>query len=183
MQEAQARKLGFRLMFQDEARFGRISDPRACWAPPEIERPISAKQIIREYTYAYGAVSPQDGCFDSLILPTMDAVTMSVFLKEVSERHPSEYILMVMDGASCHRTKELIIPKNIKLLPLPPYSPILNPQENIWDEMREKWFGNDVFRDMDAVEERMVEALNALDKDTERIKSITGWDWILNALR
>jgi len=182
MQEARDRKLGFRLMFQDEARFGRISDPRACWVPIEIGRPVSAKQIIREYTYAYGAVSPQDGHFDSLILPTMDAGAMSVFLKEIFKRYPSEYILMIADGASCHKSKDLVIPNNIKLLPLPPYSPILNPQENIWDEMREKWFGNCVFRDMDAVEERMISALLALEKDHQLVKSITGWDWILNAL-
>lgn len=169
-------------MFQDEARFGRITDPVSCWAPPGI-RPIAAKQIIREYVYAYGASSPDDGCFDSLILPDMYASTMSVFLKEVSKRHPHEYILMVMDGAPCHRSGELKVPNNIEILELPPYSPKLNPQENIWDEMREKWFSNRVFRDMDAVEERMIEALLSFENNSECIKSITGWQWILNALK
>lgn len=169
-------------MFQDEARFGRINEPRACWAPKGI-RPISVKQIIREYTYAYGAISPKDGVFDSLILPTMDSCTMSIFLREVSKRHPADYILMVMDGASCHSSGKLRLPKNMKILKLPPYSPDLNPQENIWDEMREKWFGNCVFKNMDAVEKRMVEALLSLENDPERIKSISGRKWILNSLK
>ena len=169
-------------MFQDEARFGRINEPRACWAPKGM-RPISVKQIIREYTYAYGAISPKDGVFDSLILPTMDTCAMSIFLREVSKRHPKDYILMVMDGASCHSSGKLRLPKNMKILKLPPYSPDLNPQENIWDEMREKWFGNCVFKNMDAVEKRMVEALLGLENDPERIKSISGRKWILNSLK
>ena len=168
-------------MFQDEARFGRINDPYPCWAPKGI-RPVTAKQIIREYTYAYGAVSPGDGSFDGLILPEMNSVVMSIFLKEISRRHPQDYILMVMDGASCHGSGKLHIPKNIEILKLPPYSPILNPQENIWDEMREKWFANHVFRNMDAVENQMVTALLALESDPNRIKSITAWPWITKAL-
>lgn len=113
--KAKDKKLDFRLMFQDEARFGRINEPRACWAPKGI-RPISVKQIIREYTYAYGAISPKDGVFDSLILPTMDSCTMSIFLREVSKRHPKDYILMVMDGASCHSSGKLRLPKNMKIV-------------------------------------------------------------------
>ena len=62
-------------MFQDEARFGRINDPKRCWSPKRT-RPTVGKQIIREYTYAYGAVSPRDGAADFLILPVMTAVAM-----------------------------------------------------------------------------------------------------------
>jgi len=68
----------FRLMFQDEARFGRINDPRRCWAPKGI-RPEVGMQIVREYTYAFGAVSPQDGTWDSLVLPVVTAKAMSIF--------------------------------------------------------------------------------------------------------
>ena len=57
-----------RLMFQDEGRFGRINEPRRCWAPIGI-RPDVHVQFVREYTYAYVAVSPHDGVMDSLILP------------------------------------------------------------------------------------------------------------------
>ena len=37
-------------MFQDEARFGRINDPKRCWSPKRT-RPTVGKQIIREYTF------------------------------------------------------------------------------------------------------------------------------------
>lgn len=87
-----------RLMFQDEARFGRINDPRRCWAPRGC-RPEVGMQIVREYTYALGAVSPQDGALDTLVLPVVTAEAMSIFLAEVARRHPQEFILMFLDGA------------------------------------------------------------------------------------
>ena len=54
--------------------------------------------VIQEYTYAYGAVSPQDGCFDSLMLPDVNSECMQIFLDEVAGRHPDENIVMVLDG-------------------------------------------------------------------------------------
>ncbi len=172
-------KKELKVVFQDEARFGRITNPRLCWAPDGI-RPTVKKQIVREYTYVYGSFDPLNGDMDSLILPDMYADTMSIFLKEVSERYPEKLILMVMDGAPCHRSGDLKIPENIQLLELPPYSPELNPSENMWAEMREKWFGNCVFESMDGVVDKLVEALQALEKDPKSIKSITGWDWIIS---
>jgi transposase len=164
-------------MFQDEARFGRSQAPRACWAPPGI-RPVVAAQFVREYIYAYAAVSPHDGTLDSLVLPVVDAAAMSLFLAEVARRHPDEFLLVVLDGAGWHRAQELAIPQNMGLLPLPPYSPELNPTEHLWDEIREKEFANTVFASLDAVEDRLVEALATLEQDPSRIAELTGFPWI-----
>lgn len=168
-----------RLMFQDEARFGRISRPRRCWAPTGI-RPRVGAQIVREYSYCFATVSPQDGVLDSLILPMVSAEAMSIFLAEVAKRHAEEFILMVLDSAGWHRARELVVPENIKLIPLPPYSPELNPVEHIWDEVREKWFPNLVFDSLDAIEDRLVEALGDLEQDRRRVQGIAGFDWIVN---
>jgi putative transposase len=175
----QAPERPIRLMFQDEARFGRINDPRRCWAPKGL-RPEVGMQIVREYTYAFGAVSPHDGVLDTLVLPVVTAEAMSIFLAEVARRHPEEFILMVLDGAGWHRANNLVIPENMKLEALPPYSPQLNPMEHIWDEVREKWFTNEVFESLDGVEDRLVEALVALECDPELVASTTGFDWIIN---
>lgn len=168
-----------RLMFQDEARFGRINDPRRCWAPRGF-RPEVGMQIVREYTYAFGAVSPHDGTLDTLVLPVVTAEAMSIFLAEVARRHPKEFILMVLDGAGWHRANSLVIPENMRLEALPPYSPQLNPMEHIWDEVREKWFANEVFDSLDGVEDRLVEALVALENDRALVASTTGFDWLIN---
>ena len=60
-----------RLMFQDEARFGRISDTRYCWACRPV-RPMVKAMLTHQYTYAYGAVSPMEGKIDSLVLPQLN---------------------------------------------------------------------------------------------------------------
>jgi hypothetical protein len=57
-----------KLMFQDEARFGRINDVRRCWAPRPV-RPLCQAMLTHEYTYAYAAVDVASGKLDSLILP------------------------------------------------------------------------------------------------------------------
>lgn len=166
-------------MFQDEGRFGRISDPRHCWAPDGI-RPDVPVQFVREYTYAFAAVSPLDGILDSLILPEVNSQTMSLFLAEVASRHPRDFILMFLDKAGWHRSKDLVVPANIRLEWLPPYSPQCNPVEHIWDEIREKYFANCVFKSLDSVESVLCEALYALENDNEKIFRMTGFDWIIS---
>jgi hypothetical protein len=166
-------------MFQDEARFGRISDPRRCWAPAGV-RPAVNTQIVREYEYAFAALSPHDGVLDTLVLPGVHAEAMSMFLAEVAQRHSDEFILMVLDGAGWHKAKRLQVPANMKLIPLPSWSPQLNPVEHLWDEVREKWFSNQVFASLQAVEDRLVTALQTLEEDRRRVASLSGFDWIIS---
>ncbi len=128
----------------DEARFGRISDSRECWAPHGV-RPLIPSQIVREFVYAYAAVCPFDGGLDALVLPEVNTESMSLFLAELSDNHQDENIVLIMDKAGWHTAKNLIVPRNITLHWLPPYSPELNPVEHLWDEVREKWFQNRYF--------------------------------------
>ena len=130
-----------RIMFADEARFGRMNRPRPCWAPIGI-RPEVACQLIREYVYLYGAVSPKDGTCVYLIMPAPDTECFQIFLEILAKKYPKDFILLFVDGAGNHHSDELEIPANIILHLLPPYSPELNPQENLWDEIREKIFKN-----------------------------------------
>jgi transposase len=166
-----------RLMFEDEARFGRSSDPCRCWAPKGV-RPTVSAQIVREYEYAYAAVSPRDGVLDTLVLPTANTESMNIFLAEVAQRHAEEWIVLVLDGAGWHRAKRLCVPPNRRLLPLPPWSPPLNPVEQVWDEVREKYFANRRFVSLDQLEEQLVAGLAVLEADTPRMASLTGFDWI-----
>ena len=166
-----------RLMFQDEARFGRMTRLRRCWSPHPL-RPVVLNGYEREFTYVYGAVSPREGEMSWRLEAKMNTETMGAFLQQVSGAHPDEFIVMVVDGASSHKSKELNIPENIRLLPLPGYSPELNPQEHIWDELREKEFPNRVFEHMDAVKNQLLHGLSAFCADRDRIRSITCWPWI-----
>ena len=170
-----------RVMFQDEARFGRISDTRRCWCPKPV-RPLCRAIVSQEYTYAYGAVSVMDGILDTLIIPYVNTNCMQIFLDEVASRHPGERIIMILDGAGWHKSKLLKVPHNMRLVSLPPYSPELNPVEHIWDELQEKSFHNRVFDSLDSLEDHLEESLRNLEHDPERIHSIVSWPWINNAL-
>lgn len=163
-------------MFQDEARFGRISEPKRCWCPKGI-RPEVGCQRIREYTYLYGAFSPKDGDSYFLILPNMTKEAMQIFLDELSKAYPDDYILLICDGASCHSDK-LDIPSNIEIVKIPPYCPQINPSENMWEEIREKLFPNIVFNSMDAVEKRIMQACSFYQENKNIVQSITNFNWI-----
>ena len=170
-----------RLMFQDEARFGRIADRRYCWCC-RPDRPMVSAMVTQEYTYAYGAVSPLDGAFDSLVLPHVNSDCMQIFIDEIANRYPGDNVVMFLDGVGWHKSKDFHLPENLRLLLLPPYSPELNPQEHIWDELREKYFHNREFGSIYALENHLVGALYDLENTPDLIKSITGWDWIINAV-
>jgi transposase len=164
-------------MFADEARFGRINRPRPCWAPRRIS-PQVACQLIREYIYLYGAVSPQDGTCVYLIMPTSNTACFQSFLNVLSRRFARQDILLVLDGAPNHRCGALAVPDNITLLFLPPYSPELNPKENLWDEIREKLFKNYALKSIDAVQSKLEEAILYIERNPQIVKSITSFPYI-----
>lgn len=168
-----------RLMFQDEARFGRMVRPKRCWAPAPL-RPVMSNGYEREFVYVYGAVSPFSGELDWRLCREMNTARMGEFLVQVSHAHSTEFIVMVVDGASSHKAKDLVVPDNIRLLALPPYAPELNPQEHVWDEVREKEFPNRVFSHLDAVTRQLEEGLPRLANDPKRLRSLTAWPWIVS---
>jgi hypothetical protein len=165
-----------RLLFQDEGRFGRISDLRRCWAPLPC-RPVVGHQVIREYIYAMTAVSPLDGRLTSLIMPWVDSGTMSIFLAHTEQTFAGDFCLMLLDGAGWHRAKELRVPETIKLIPLPAYSPELNPVEHIWEYLRENIFKNFVLQSLDEVIDLLADGLKFLSQQPEIVRSMTCFDW------
>jgi transposase-like protein len=138
--------------------------------------------VTQEYTYAYAAVSVADGVLDSLILPYVNTSCMQLFLDEVAARHSTDRIVMIVDGAGWHRSETLVIPKNMRLIKLPPYAPELNPVEHLWDELREKYFHNRVFKSIDALEDHLSASLLKMEQNHQLVHSIVAWPWIINSL-
>lgn len=169
-------KKKIRLMFQDEAGFGRINKPKYCWCQ-RGSRPSVPCHHIREYRYAYGAVEPLTGesCF--LILPYCNIVCMNVFLEELSKQYPQDMILLCCDGAAWHKSKSLQVPENIELFYIPPYTPEMNPIEQIWKELRKLGFRNEIFATLEKVVDRLCETICRLSSTL--IRSITGRKWII----
>ena len=163
------------LIFQDEAGFGRINKPKYCRCTESV-RPEVPCHHIREYRYAYGAVEPLSGEHFFLILPYCNTVCMNVFMKELSETYRDDLIVMVCDGAAWHKSKAMRVPGNIRIVHIPPYTPEMNPIEQVWRELRTQGFRNEVFATLDKVEERLSETIN--DLAPEIVRSITLRDWI-----
>jgi hypothetical protein len=161
-------------MAQDEGRFGRISRPHRCWAPPGI-RPLVPSQVVRESLYVFAAVAPSLGKLCSLILPTATTEMMNLFLEYVSQTFSNYFIVMQVDQASWHHAKTLVIPENIRLIKQPAYSPEVNPVEHIWDDIREKYFHNRIFPSLDLLTDTLCNALNKLTDDPQRVKSMTNF--------
>ncbi len=167
-------ELPIRLYYQDEARFGRINTVQKCWCTKGVI-PSVAQQQIREYTYLFTAVCPETGNTCSLVMPMANTETMSVFLQTLSNQQSNERIVLCMDKASWHTTKQLQIPENIIIWFLPPYSPELNPVELIWRELRGKYFNNKTFKSLDEVDQNLVFAINDYTSDRNKIKQLTNF--------
>ena len=166
-------------MFQDEAGFGRINKPKYCRCQ-RGSRPSVPCYHIREYRYAYSAVEPLTGesCF--LILPYCNTVCMNVFHEELSKQYPEDIILLCCDGAARHKSKSLRVPENIELFYIPPYTPEMNPIEQIWKELRNLGFRNEIFATVEKVVDRLCEPICLLSSTL--IRSITGRNWIIAIL-
>lgn len=133
---------------------------------------------IREYRYAYGAVEPKTGESFFLIMPYCNTDCMNLFLQELSKKYADDFIILVCDGAMWHKSGKLSVPENIQLFFIPPYTPEMNPIEQIWEELREKGFRNEVFQTLDKVVDRLCDVIRCLSADT--VKSIIGRDWIIS---
>lgn len=164
-------------MFQDEAGFGRINKPKYCWCAKGI-RPSVPCHHIREYRYVYGSVEPLTGESYFLVMPYCNTVCMNIFLEELSKKYPDDVILLCCDGAAWHKANALSIPENIRLFFIPPYTPEMNPIEQIWKELRRMGFHNEVFATLENVVNRLCDTICALAPQT--IRSITRRAWILS---
>ena len=163
-------------MFQDEAGFGRINKPKYCWCKKGI-RPSVPCHHIREYRYAYGAVEPITGESSFLIMPYCNTDCMNIFFGHLDSTYPDDRIIPVCDGAAWHKSKALNVPDNIRIAFIPPYTPEMNPIEQIWKEIRIRGFKNEVFQTLDKVVERLCSTINHLSSST--ITSITARQWIV----
>ncbi|WP_235848611.1 IS630 family transposase, partial [Streptococcus pneumoniae] len=151
-----------RLMYQDEAGFGRISKLGSCWSPIGVG-PHVHSHYIREFRYCYGAVDAYTGESFFLRAGGCNTEWMNVFLEELSQAYPDDYFLLVMDNAIWHKSSILKIPTNIGFAFIPPYTPEMNPIEQVWKEIRKRGFKNKAFRTLEDV-------IQGLEKEV--IKSI-----------
>jgi transposase len=142
-------------------------------------KPICSFQQVFKTLYLFGAFSPLNGDKFLLEMPHCNAANFQVFLNSFSLQNPNEYKIVVLDNGAFHKAKVLDIPENIGLLFLPPYSPELNPAENIWAGLKRK-FTNKLCKTLDEISEFITTTTNALSRD--KIKSTCGFSYIFSGL-
>ena len=113
-------------------------------------------------------------------MPTSNTACFQVFLDVLARKFARQDILLVLDGAPNHRCGDLVVPDNVTLLYLPPYSPELNPKENLWDEIREKVFKNYALKSMDAVRAKLRQAILYMERNPKLVRSIN--PYIVNSI-
>jgi len=145
----------------------RGSRPRA----PHDQRYVSA--------YLFGAVCPARGVGAALVLLHVNIAAIDLHLAEISSQiAPGAHAVITLDVAGWHLPgRDLLVPENISLLPLPPYSPEPNPVENIWQYLRQNYLANRVLDTYDAILGACCDAWNALAGMPDTIRSIATRDW------
>ena len=163
---------------KDEARVGQQGTLARVWAD-KGSRPPAPRDQRYNSAYLFGAVCPARGVGAGLVLPVANGAAMTLHLAEISRQvAPGAHAVVTLDGAGWHQSGgKPRVPDNISLLPLPPYSPQLNPVENIWAVLRANHPSNRVYDSYTAIVDACCAAWNARTADPDRITSIATRPW------
>lgn len=164
--------------FQDEGIFGRMSNPVGCWVPKGL-RPYLPLQRMREYDYVYAALCPKTGDLFSLILPEASHRCMQIFLNEFQKYRGDKKSIMFMDNAAWHTTEKITGNSHLRLAFQPPYSPELNPVEQLWKHIRNNYTHNHYWKSLNQMEDFLCDVLSTLSHNPEIIRHFSFFDWML----
>ena len=164
------------LYFFDEARFGTHSKIGHGWFTKGSRAPVKVKLGFKSF-YLYSAVNSRSGEGFTLMLPHVNTECMNVFLSKMTEAVQNKSIIIVMDGAGWHRSKDLEIPSNIEITLLPPYSPELNPVERMWLYIKQRTIKNKVYDTLEGLEDVICNFLSNKLSSTI-LKSVCSVDYL-----
>jgi len=161
-----------RTYHQDEARFGQKGTITRVWAR-KGSRPRAVRQTGFTSLYVLAAVCAATGAVSALIMPELNTAVVNLFLEQFARELPAGvHAVLIWDGAGFHTGAELVVPSHVSLIQLPPYSPELNPVENLWHYLRAHHWSNRRYQDYNELEDEAARSLCAVCEDTETIKSV-----------
>ena len=170
------------LWFQDEARVGNKGWVCHRWWR-RGERAPGTRQIGYQWADIFSAVRPDTGDDVTLVLPSVNAKVMDLFLAHFADALDQDaHAVMMCDGAGWHDERALTVPDNVTLALLPPYSPELNPVERVWLYLRERFLSLRVLDDTEAIIDACCQAWIALIAEPDRIRSLCAYPWIMKVI-
>lgn len=169
----------FDLFVQDETRVGLHTHTGRCLTPIGI-KPTVKQQMVFEQNYIFGAVSPLTKYSCWMETDECNTLTMSIFLHVLSKMGDTEVLkIVLLDNASWHKSKQLHIPPNIRLIYLPPYSPELNPMERVWQDLK-KHICNKNFQKLEDLLDEISDTV--FDMKPEQFESLTSYPYLIEAV-
>src|SRR3954465_3335246 len=166
-----------RVYLEDEARFGTQGTITRVWAR-RGSRLRAVRQNGREWLYVLMAVCVGTGAASALIMPELNAAVVNLFLEQFSGELPAGvHAELIWDGAGYHTSKDLVVPSNVSLIQLPPYSPELNPVENLWHYLRSHHWSNREYEGYEGLKEEAIRSILAVS-DANTLKSICNADYV-----
>jgi transposase len=151
------------LFFFDEGRFGLQPNLGRCWTLRKVRRHCKVKPGYKNF-YLYSSISPISGEHFTLLLPWVNTEIMNLYLEYLSSAFKDKQLMLIMDQAGWHRSKNLQKPENIKFVYLPPYSPELNPVERLWAWLRRHTCRNRMFESVSALKDTLCDSIKYLTK-------------------
>lgn len=134
-----------------------------------------------EWSYLYAALDPTTGESFCAYLPRVDGASLEAYLDHLGREYADHRLVVVLDNAPSHISKEIALPENIELLPLPTYSPELNPVERWFQEFR-RALSNRIFETIESLQVALTEVLEPYWRDPGRLRSLTGYPWWRQAI-
>jgi transposase len=163
---------------QDESRVG-LQTIRRRRITARGVKPQGSVQHEYANCWVYGSIAPSTGERFFLLVPTLDAERMQIFLDEFARAHSSTFNLLLLDNSGAHTAKRLKVPPNVALVFQPAATPELNPAERVWQDLKNQlaWL---TFEDLDALEQEIVERLCAYDTTT--LSALTSYPYLVQAI-
>ena len=176
---------GLEVWFGDEARTAQNNTPGG--GPGRAPGPGGPPDQRTASTYIFGAIRPKEGKGAALVMPWCNTEAMALHLAAVPQKiEPGRHAVLLLDQAGWHVSAKLLVPEprksrcdfaDITIVPLPAKCPELNPQENVWQFMRDNWLSNRVFTSYENSVDHCCAAWNRLVDAPWTIMSLGLRDW------
>ena len=161
----------------DECRYGLHSFTRRCWGLRGV-RVVKRVQQKYQWGYVYGGLEVVHGGAEFRFMPSVNLDFNGGFLAQIAASDPEAEHVLIEDLAGFHyQPVDARLPAHIHLLPLPPYSPELNPAEKVWDIIKDA-IANRVFGTLNAIEDSLAAALRPFWEDRQRVLAVVGEGWL-----
>jgi transposase len=170
-----------KVWFMDEARFGLHTELRRVWTRRGV-RPVVSRQIKYQWDYLYGALGLVQGDTHFAHLCGVGLEFDQAYLRDLAASDPQAIHVLVRDQAGFHlRDKDPRLPARVRIIDLPPYSPELNPCEQLWDVIKDQT-SNRIYETIDHLRQALGDALHRFWDDAQAVLSLIGRSWLLDQL-